>query len=354
MRNMKYRAAAALLAVSVAAAGLTGCGVGSKLDKNAVVATVGEEKINLGVANFYARYQQVQVESSYAQMLGMAGEDLWAQELTEGETYEDTIKDGVLKGLEQMYILKSHMADYSVEITEEEQAKIDKAAFEFVDKNNLEAKEMTTADEKVVGEMLTLLTIQKKMTDAMTADVSTEVSDEEAAQKKMQYVSFSYSKTAEDGSSATMTEEEKAAVKASAQAFADGAGAAEDFAAYATEQGYEATDKTFDAEDTSPSTEMIAAVNALSEGQTSGVIESENGCYVAKLVSALDREATDAEKQSIINQRKNDRFTEIYEGWQKAAKVEVDEKVWEKVDFVSQGVTMKEAEEESADNKTEK
>ena len=351
MRNMKYRAAAALLAVSVAAAG---CGVGSKLDKNAVVATVGEEKINLGVANFYARYQQVQVESSYAQMLGMAGEDLWAQELTEGETYEDTIKDGVLKGLEQMYILKSHMADYSVEITEEEQAKIDKAAFEFVDKNNLEAKEMTTADEKVVGEMLTLLTIQKKMTDAMTADVSTEVSDEEAAQKKMQYVSFSYSKTAEDGSSATMTEEEKAAVKASAQAFADGAGAAEDFAAYATEQGYEATDKTFDAEDTSPSTEMIAAVNALSEGQTSGVIESENGCYVAKLVSALDREATDAEKQSIINQRKNDRFTEIYEGWQKAAKVEVDEKVWEKVDFVSQGVTMKEAEEESADNKTEK
>ena len=171
---------------------------------------------------------------------------------------------------------------------------------------------MTTADEKVVGEMLTLLTIQKKMTDAMTADVSTEVSDEEAAQKKMQYVSFSYSKTAEDGSSATMTE------------------------------------------DTSPSTEMIAAVNALSEGQTSGVIESENGCYVAKLVSALDREATDAEKQSIINQRKNDRFTEIYEGWQKAAKVEVDEKVWEKVDFVSQGVTMKEAEEESADNKTEK
>ncbi|MDT9121264.1 hypothetical protein RSW84_27860, partial [Escherichia coli] len=76
-----------------------------------------------------------------------------------------------------MYILKSHMADYSVEITEEEQAKIDKAAFEFVDKNNLEAKEMTTADEKVVGEMLTLLTIQKKMTDAMTADVSKEVSD---------------------------------------------------------------------------------------------------------------------------------------------------------------------------------
>ena len=68
----------------------------------------------------------------------------------------------------------------------------------------------------------------------------------------------------------------------------------------------------------------------------------------------MDREATDAEKQSIINQRKNDRFTEIYEGWQKAAKVEVDEKVWEKVDFVSQGVTMKEAEEESADNKTEK
>ena len=41
------------------------------------------------------------------------------------------------------------------------------------------------ANEKTVKKVLELLTLQKKMETAMTADVDTNVSDEEAAQKKM-------------------------------------------------------------------------------------------------------------------------------------------------------------------------
>ena len=48
------------LAGAIAAMSVTGCG---SIKEDATVATVGEEKITLGVANFYARLQQGQCET---------------------------------------------------------------------------------------------------------------------------------------------------------------------------------------------------------------------------------------------------------------------------------------------------
>ena len=61
------------------------------------------------------------------------------------------------------------------------------------------------------------------------AGVDTEVSDEEAAQKKMQYVTFSFTTTDEEGNSSEMTDEEKAELKTQAEEFAAGAAGASDF-----------------------------------------------------------------------------------------------------------------------------
>ena len=81
------------------------------------------------------------------------------------------------------------MAEYEVVLTDEEKSAIQEAAKKFDEGNELEAKELVSGETEYVERVLTLLTIQKKMTDAVTKDVSTEVSDEEAAQKSMQYVS---------------------------------------------------------------------------------------------------------------------------------------------------------------------
>ena len=62
--------AAVLTAAGVLSAGmLAGCS--GTIDTGAVVATVGEEDITLGVANFYARMTQGQYETYYAGMMGM-------------------------------------------------------------------------------------------------------------------------------------------------------------------------------------------------------------------------------------------------------------------------------------------
>ena len=349
MKGLKRKAAVLTVAASLAVGSMTACGGAVPADD--VVMKVNGEEVSLGVANFYARYQQAQMETSYGSMLG---EDMWSQELSEGKTYEDSVKDSVIENLQMMYLLKEHAKEYNVSLTDEETKKIEETAKAFEENNTQAGKEAVSAqDTATVEEFLELLTIRQKMYDAITKDVDTNVTDEEAAQKSMQYVEFAFSTTNEDGSTKTLSDEEKTKLKETAQSFAANAKTAGDFASYASGAGYEAKTQTFDAESTTPNSEFVKAADALKEGEVTGVVESANGYYVAKVTSLLDREATDTEKESIVNQRKSDKYTEVTDGWKKDADISVDKGAWKKVDFEKQGVTVKQEDTTNQEGTTE-
>ncbi len=337
---MKKRAVVLLLAGLLAAGSLTGCG---SLEDSDVVATVNDTDITAGVANFYARYTQAQYETYYA---GYMGDDMWSGEGEEGETYQDTVKDSILESLENMYLMEEHMDEYEVSLSDEEKNSIKEAASQFDESNGLAEKEKVSGTTDTVERILELLTIQKKVQDAIEAGVDTEVSDEEAAQKSMQYVVFPFSTTDEEGNSVDLTDEEKEALRTTAESFAAGAAGAADFAAYATEQGQTSQDATFDGETSTLPAQLVEAADALDEGGTTGLVEGDNGYYVARVTSLLDREATDARKQEIISERQQDLLNETLDGWREDADIEVHERVWDKIDFTTLTVTMKQEEAE--------
>lgn len=339
MNQWKKRVTALGLAGMLAVTGLTGCG---SMNNDDVVATVGESKIKLGVANFYARMQQAQYETYYAGMMGTTGEELWAKE-TDGKTYEQSVKSDMIKSLENMYILEQHASEYDVVLSEDEKKAIDKAAEEFDENNALEDKEAVSGYNKYVKKVLELLTIQSKMEDAMTADVDTEVSDDEAAQKAMKYVFYSYTKD-ENDSTSTMSETEKTEVKKKATDFAEKLKNSDtkDIDAAANEAGMEVQTATFDSESTSPNADLVKAADALTaEGDVTDAIETDSGIYVAKVTSFLDRTATDAKKQSIVEERKKDQYDDLLKKWRKKTDINLNKRVWKKVDFQKQGVTVK-------------
>ena len=337
---MKKRAVVLLLAGLLAAGSLTGCG---SLEDSDVVATVNDTDITAGVANFYARYTQAQYETYYA---GYMGDDMWSGEGEEGETYQDTVKDSILESLENMYLMEEHMDEYEVSLSDEEKNSIKEAASQFDESNGLAEKEKVSGSTDNVERVLELLTIQKKVQDAVEAGADTEVSDEEAAQKSMQYVVFPFSTTDEEGNSVDLTDEEKEALRTTAESFAAGAAGAADFAAYATEQGQTSQDATFDGETSTLPAQLVEAADALDEGGTTGLVEGDNGYYVARVTSLLDREATDARKQEIISERQQDLLNETLDGWREDADIEVHERVWDKIDFTTLTVTMKQEEAE--------
>lgn len=340
-KKMIIVAAAGALAVS----SLAGCS--RSMDNDAVVAEVGKDKITLGVANFYARMQQAQYETYYAGMMGMTGEDMWKQEIEDGKTYEDSTKESILEALENLYLLEQHAADYKVELTDDDKKAINKAANSFVENNTLEDKEAVSGYEKNVKKFLELVTIQSKMDQPMKEGVDENVSDEEAAQKSMQYVFFSYNKTDEEGNSTALSDDEKAALKETAQAFDDSLKASEtkDIEAAAKEAGQEVQTATFDSESTSPNADLVKAADALeNEGDVTDLVETDSGIYVAKVTSFLDREATDAKKESIVQQRKQEQYDSLLKKWRKDTEIKEHKKVWKKVDFNKQGVTIKQSE----------
>lgn len=335
---MKKRAVILLLAGLLAAGSLTGCG---SLEDSDVVATVNDTDITAGVANFLARYTQAQYETYYA---GYMGDDMWSGEGEDGETYQDTVKDSILESLENMYLMEQHMDEYEVSLSDEEKNAIKEAAGEFDSANGLSEKEKVSGSTDNVERVLELLTIQKKVQDAIEVGADTEVSDEEAAQKSMQYVVFPFTTTDEEGNSVDLTDEEKAELKTTAESFAAGAAGAADFAAYAAQQGQTSQDATFDGETTTLPTQLVEAADALGEGETTGLVEGDNGYYVARVTSLLDREATDAKKQEIVSQRQQELLDDTIDGWREDADIEVHEKVWDKVDFTTLTVTMKQDE----------
>ena len=332
--------AAVLTAAGVlAATAVTGCS--GSINTDAVVATVGDDEISLGVANFYARMTQGQYETYYASMMGTTGDAMWTQEAGEDQTYEESVKDGLLENLENMYLISQHAADYEVSLTEEEEDAIAEAAAQFDEDNTDEAKEAVSGYRKDIEEFLRLATIQTKMDSKMREGVDEEVSDEEAAQKAMQYVFFSYTTTDDSGNTTELTDEEKESLKTDAQSLVDRVNAGEDISTVAEELGQTAYDLTFDSESTSPNEDLIAAVDAFeTEGQVTDVIEADDGLYVGRLTSLLDRDATDQKKTSIVEERRQQQYDSLLEEWRNDTDIKVDEKVWDKVDFEDTGVTI--------------
>ena len=332
---MKKRLFALALAGVLAAVTLTGCG---SLKGDETVATVDDTKIDADLANFFARYTQATYETYYSAYLG---EDMWNSDASDGETYEESVKSSVLKSLEDMILLEKHMEDYDVSITDEDKAMIKETTQQFLNDNSLDDKNLVSGNEKTVNRALTLMAVQQKMRTAIQAGADTEVSDEEAAQKSMDYVFISYQTKDESGNSKDVSDDEKAQLKSQAEAIASGLKEGGDLNALVEEQGATVQTLTFDKDTTSPDEDLIKAADALGEGESTDVIETEKGCYVAKVTSLLDRTATDSKKSQIVQERQTKLYDDTVKKWRKKADIKVHKGVWEKVSFQKVSVKMK-------------
>lgn len=301
-----------------------------KLDEAAVLMTVGDTKVTAGMVNFYMRYQQSLMESLYG-----ANQDynIWAQEVEKGVTYEETMKDAMLEQLQELYILNEYVEEYKVSLTEDELASIEKQAEEFEKANSKEAKQKASATKEYATEYMKVSMVAKKMKDAMKKDIDMEVSQEEAKQKKMSYVVYEKTQTAEDGTTTELTKKEIEEQKKAAEAFLKGAKANGNLKAYATEQGMEAKEANFGKNTKTIDEKVLEKADKLEENAFSGVINGEDGYYVVQLESLFDSEATDAEVENILETRGNERYEELLKKWKEDVKIDVDKKLWEQISF---------------------
>ena len=259
---------------------LTGCS--SSTGKT--VAKMGDAEITLGEAEFMLRYNQAKTQGYLGALFG-EGSNVFQQDLTgSGQAYGVTMKESVMNDLKDMILMEQHMSDYNVELTDEEKAAIEETAKEFLAENSKDVLKALAATEETVTRVLTLYTIQSKMQTAIEADVDTEVSDDEAAQKSIQYVYFTIPETESEAEDTTEAE----------------SGSEEDTTEAATDAAEESGETVAETEsETVSDTETEATGETETAAEETSEAVSENGTEDAsEAVSENDtEEATEAETE---------------------------------------------------------
>lgn len=403
MKGLKKTAVLGLCAGLVLTS-LAGCSKKETFDREAAAITVNGQTVSAGVVNFALRYNQANYESLYMS-LGLTdpfNQDMYGA----GTTLGDDMKNVLADELTNAMLAEQKAQEYGVALTDEQKTAIADAAKGFIAANEEEVLEKLGITEADAQRYLELSTIRTMMETEMSADVDTEVSDEEAAQRKIQYVLFtpvtdeelaaeteteeetaqltekedvktqSADETETESESAKAEEETKAAETDAAKAETEAAEteavetetedpeteesetetedpeAAEamerarvraeellaklqdgaDFEVAAEEMGKTASTTTFGADYSI--TELAEATEGLTDGTlVETPVKTANGYYVVKVLSELDREATDAKKESIVKQRRQEQIASLYTEWTEAGEVTVDDKVMAGITF---------------------
>ena len=329
---MKFRRiTSVLLAGIMAVSMLTGCGI----NKDATVAKFSDgREVSLGLVNFMCRYQQAYSDDMYT---SYAGDEVWSSDLFgTGSTMQEQVKDSVIEQVHELYTLskKENMKEYGVEVTDEEKAAIKEATEKFMSDNSKDALDEMGATEEIVEEMLTLMTISSKMRAEIIKDADTNVSDEEANMRGYSQVKIDTTGTTDDSGAYTeYTDEQKADIEKNAKDFAKAVKTGEDLDTAAKDFGYEVTTGTYDADDESLEEDVKKALDDLKEGETSELVKTDSAMYVLRIDTDTDKEATEQNKESIIESRQDDKYNEVLEAWQKDDGWKVKDKLMEKIVF---------------------
>lgn len=320
---------AGLAMVLAASFTLTGCGMPNS---DAVVATLGDKEITYGVANLYAQYQATMYDAYY---LSYYGDDMWSQDLSgSGSTMEEEVKSNVLDSIEEFYRLDEHASDYGIELTDDDMEAIDQAADAFIDANSSKAlKKLGATDKDDVVELLRLLTVETKVYNAIIAETDVTVTDEDAACRTFSYVTIDTTGTTDDdGNTVAYTDDELASIKSDAANLASSA-ASGDFDTVMSDAGDTVSTYSYAADEDTMDEAVISAADALSEGEVSGVIETDDALYILRLDSAYDADASATHKEELISDQQQAHYEDVYSGYQEESDFTVNEKVWNKVNF---------------------
>ncbi|MDO5702538.1 MAG: hypothetical protein Q4G47_04205, partial [Lachnospiraceae bacterium] len=217
MKSFVKRAAACGLALTLGLTSLAGCGKSQKIDGTKTVATVNGEALPLGVASFYAKYQQAYMYQLYMMYFGQAS-SIFDEVVDEesGKTYAEDMKESVLSDLEKMMVINQHAEEYEVSLTDEQKEQIETAAQAYIDANEQSVLDKIGANKDHIAQLMTLQTIQSLMMDPIVKDVDREVTDEEAQQTTLTYVGVTPSEETESNAESAASAAESTTAESTA------------------------------------------------------------------------------------------------------------------------------------------
>lgn len=350
MRSRVIKSVGLALTVVLTAGMLAGCGStntkkGSTSDGDKTLFKYDGEKVTLKEAWIYGKMMASQYENTYKAYFG---DDFWNSSVGKDSSgqdvnFKDYVKEQVVTNIKQIIVLNKQAEDLGVKLSakDKSQSKTYAKAFAKQDQGKEILKECG-ADVEDMEEIYEENALASKVIAKITSKVDTNVTDEEARETKIFRIVFPTTKTDESGNVVNMTADEKAQQKAQAMAAISAVNSGTPIEDEAKVLGQTNTEETYAAGHSEEGKKFEKAISKLKDGETmKKMMKCRNGYVVAKLITYMDKDATEQNKAAVLKQKQQDAFKKQYDEW--TADLEkkwsydkdVNQELWAEIDFTS-------------------
>jgi foldase protein PrsA len=303
---------------------------GAVTNSGQLMLKIGDTKVYYNEAMVYLKSAQEKYEKNY-------GKDIWdADILGNGDTFGNMIKDEVIKQITELKIIREEAAKQNIILSEEEVSDANSYAKEHYEGLTAEDRAKYFIKEDLLQQVYSDNLLADKVFEYFTINVDNEVSDADAKQITVQDIYIANTDFDPAGSPIELTTEEKQAAYEKAQELAQTAKTTTDFYTLAEANSQADTIEYTIGKGQAPKEYgdvfEQAALN-LKTGQVSELITTDNGWHIIYCVTDYNEDATTQVKESIIEDRREDLFAQLYTEWAKKYDVVVNNEAWDAVEF---------------------
>lgn len=345
--TMKKKYIKILAVIALSAIFGTGCGAVIQNGNTKVVFTTGfseEEVFRIDNSSCWLPEVMVYLMNTKNQYELAFGSEIWdvlyevpSENPDESsgtkETLEENIKETVLARIARIKALNLLAREHGIALSTEERSSAKKAAERYFSSLNDTEKELLGVNEKILTTMYEEYALSGKVYKYLIADINPEISDDEARTITVQYIMIKTYSTNGDGERVPYATQAKNRALQKVKEALGRAKAGEDFMTLIAEYNEDSDYMYSFGKGVMEKTFEETAFN-LGTNEISDIIETEQGYYIIKCISAFDREETDRNKVKIVEQRRKEVFNEEYAGFVESLTKNINQELWDSIGFI--------------------
>ena len=303
--------------------------------------TVWQEGSMLRIGNTQVDYREGMVylnavKEDYEQYYGS---DIWKYAVdSQGNTMGEVIKDQTLEQIIYIKVVCQKADELGIVLSEEELQTVDQQTAAYMEKIRDSELLLHGVNADIVRRIYSDNLLARKTFEVTTLNVDTDIPDDEAAQHRFYTIAIRNFKIDASGNRASYEGTELEELKARVETLRQQVVESEDFYKLASANTEDSTmlEITGGLGDFPEAYEET--VLALNAGEVSEVIETTDYYYIFYCVTDFDVDATYEKKEKMIATRQEEEFQTRYKEWRGTTHIEVNEEVWEALDFDMESV----------------
>ena len=293
---------------------------------------IGDTQVDYREGMVYLNAVQEDYEQYY-------GSDIWKYAIdSQGNTMGEVIKEQTLEQIIYIKVVCRKADELGIVLSEEELQTVDRQTAEYMQKIQDSSLLLHGVNADIVRRIYSDNLLARKTFEVTTLNVDTDIPDEEAAQHRFYTIVVRNYKIDASGNRVSYEGTELEELKARVESLRRQGVETDNFYKLAAANTEDSTMLDITGGKGDFPEEYEAKVLALSAGEVSEVIETNDYYYIFYCVTDFDVDATYEKKEEMIAARQEEEFRARYKEWRELIRIEVNETIWDSLDFDMESV----------------